>query len=187
MIKLIHFTLFTLFVPLSALSQHLYMKAGTLTQNLGAAGEFSNFTTLSSMQFGGNSHQGNGQDGGGAIPIPFLEEVVITKNVDGASSRLMEFFIRTDAIPDIEIVSTAPRGSGRPDDIVHKVELKNALIAGFSTSTVAGCTSGCPVIAESYRLRYEAIRITTYRINFRGDYEPLPPFVYNVQTHTATF
>ena len=170
--------IFCLFTS-SVYAQKIFMKADDLTNGASKEAGYLNYTELSSLQFGVSAAT---TFSGVGAPIP--DQITVTKNVDISSNKFLNKIFGGDEVTLLEIVSLVPSGNGFV--VAHKIELKDAYFADISSATVQGCVSGCPAIAESYKMTFRAIRITTYSVNSSGVLAP-NVFNYNVQAKTFTF
>ena len=141
-------------------AQDIFLKADNITDGAGPTGTYSNYSVISSRQFGVTAESTWLKGTGASVGKPLFNQIVITKGVDLASNKLLPFIAQGKSIPNMEIVSTV--ASGGHLQVVNKIELKSVFITKITSSTVEGCTDGCPGIAESYEMVYKAIRITTY-------------------------
>lgn len=161
-------------------AQKIYLKAGDLTANASEDEVYFNYTELSSLQFG-ITRDANYAFGGLSKGITKLKEIIFTKNVDISSNKFVDNLIGARGIPSIEIITTIPDKSAIK--VVQKIELKDAFFRDISSVVVPGCSGDCPAIAESYRIEFNAIRVTTYRANGVSDVI----FVYNQNRNDDTF
>lgn len=168
-----------------ASGQDIYLKADGLTDQAGPSGDYFNYSSISSCQLGLSAEPGT-KNGAPAPGLPVFDRVIITKNVDLASNKLLTLVTLPRGIETMEIIHTQNREGS--SSVVHKIELKDVIIAKISTSTIQGCEGGCPAIAESYELVYTAIRITTYSQDGSGKWGENPTkFVWNVATKKPIF
>ncbi|TLV00303.1 type VI secretion system tube protein Hcp [Dyadobacter luticola] len=164
-------------------AQKYYMKAGQLTRDASLAGPFQDYTEISSRQFSVTA--GAGQKPGNVS----FQEMVITKLSDLSSNKLLATMTKPTRIDEVEIVATTASHGDGTRVVTNKIQLRNPVIVSYATSAANGCESGCTQIAESYKLTYEAIKITTYSQNDKtGEWTADPsPFMYNLKTATNTY
>lgn len=141
-------------------AQDIFLKADNITDGAGPSGTYLNYSVISSRQFGVTAESSWLKGGGASVGKAQFNQIVITKGVDVASNKLLPLIAQGKSIPNMEIVSTADNNG--QTQVVNKIELKGVYITKITSSTVEGCTDGCPGIAESYEMVYKAIRITTY-------------------------
>ena len=93
--------------------------------------------------------------------VPQLSEVVVTKEQDGASSKLFEAsLIGEGKKVQIDFVSTN-------NNIYMTVELENVLVSSFSVSGSGGQSGGRPM--ESLSLNFTKITYTTFAMDAQGN------------------
>jgi type VI secretion system secreted protein Hcp len=168
-----------------AVAQQMFMKAGNLTANGSNIDQFRNYVPITSLQFGLTSTSLSSGPGAGQAPRPDFKEIVFTKNVDISSNRILQTVATGKLIPLVEFVSTFTANGQQ--EIVYKIELKNVSITNVASSSVPGCSGGCPAVAESYSFDYSAIRITTYNVGNDGSVTANDPFSYDLVKLTTNF
>lgn len=162
-------------VAYTASAQKIMLKADALTTGASTVRGYTNYSEITSVQFGVDAETSYLKGTGPAVGKPTVREVTITKYVDVSSNKLWSKITAGIHTSLVEIVSLSD-----PDlELMHKIELKDAFVTSISASNVTGCTQGCPSIAESYKFVFKAIRITTYSRNGQGTLVP-SVFVYNV-------
>lgn len=168
-------------------AQHMFLSAGTFTTKGSIYRNFENYVEISSVQYGVDAETSYNLGGGAAVGRPTFREMVVTKNVDILSNELLRRITTGKSIPLIEIVTTQNTDAG--EKVAHKIELKDVFVTDVSDAGVEGCTGNCGGLAESVKLVYKAIRITTYSINpVNGQIQANPnPFIYNVVDRVAEF
>lgn len=168
----------------SIVAQQLYWKVGPLTQNAGADPAFRNYVEITSRQMGITAEVRT--SGGAGAPV--FQNVVITKYADILSNKLMTQMVKGLPIAEMEIVSTAPSGQGGRV-VMNKIELKEVYVTSVTNSAVEGCEGACDQVAESYKLDFRAIKITTYTLNRSTEkwVEDLNPFMYNRENGKTEF
>lgn len=169
------------FLSSSAFAQKIYLKADPFTNGGSQLDGFADYVEISSLQFGIIAPA---IIGGGAGKVT-LKNIIVTKNVDISSGKFMNNLARGRHIPLVEIVNVL--STTFQPQVLHKIELKNALITDISSSAVPDCPGNCPAIAESYTIIYDAIRITTYTMNENGSTTAGEPFVFNQVLGSSTF
>jgi type VI secretion system Hcp family effector len=161
-------SLFICLLSCSVYAQSIFLKVDDFTQNLGLNSQFVDYTELTSVQYGLQAEVSLLASPGPLAGKPKFGEIIITKNIDGLSNYIMNAMVRGIDFENMEIVATRGDGNGGLATM-HKVELKNVYVTDFQTSSVEGCEGNCPSIAESVKFVYEAIRITTYKLNRNGN------------------
>lgn len=170
----------------SVSAQDILLKADALTQGAGRIRDYANYAHVTSVQFGISAETSWTKGGGASVGKPNFKNITITKNSDVSSGKFMQKIAMGTGIDLIEILSVGNVGADR-QEIVHKVELKDAYVTNVSSSEVEGCAEGgCPSIAESYEFVYKAIRITTYTYDDKGK-ATTTVFTYNVALNNSTF
>ncbi|GGN03866.1 hypothetical protein GCM10010967_43380 [Dyadobacter beijingensis] len=171
----------------SGSAQKMFLKADNLTNGGSNDRDFDDYVEITSLQHGLEAETVFGPGGGPGVGRPIPKSLIITKNADLLSTKIMEKIVLGEHFTSIEIVSTvADRITGR-SLVRYKVELKNAFVTDVSTSSVHGCASDCPGVAESVKLVFKAIRITTYSVDSKGVPKANPPFMFDVEKGTLSF
>ena len=170
----------------SLFAQNMYLKAGTLTEKGSLVDGFRDYVELSSVQYGVSAESSSVKGTGPTVGKANFSEITITKNVDILSNALLKNISASTAIPEVEIVTTVRTGKGLYA-IGHKIELRNAYVTNVSQAA-ADCNGGCAV-AETFKIVYRAIRITTYSQDQKTGETTANknPYVYNTATTKMEF
>jgi type VI secretion system Hcp family effector len=168
-------------------AQHLFLSAGSFTNKGSMFRGFENYVEISGVQYSVESASSYSAPSGPAAAKATFNEVVVTKNVDILSNELLRRISSGKTIPLIEILTT--KTSESEETVVHKIELKDVYISNVSNAGVEGCTGNCGGLAESVKLVYKAIRITTYSIkpSTGAAVANENPFIFDVVNRTSTF
>ncbi|SEJ20185.1 Type VI secretion system effector, Hcp [Dyadobacter koreensis] len=168
--------LFAFLITGSAMAQTIYIKctddrdrvltsgvspqAGTIFDN-GKRVDLKDYMEVSSMQFETEQtlNIGASGSGAGAGKISF-GDFSFTKNVDLASTKLLQFQASGILIKTVEIILQGRSGTVEPV-VTYKILLGMAGVKGFSASANGDC-GGC--VEESYTLQYGTLQIFTYAI-----------------------
>lgn len=167
-------------------AQQIYFKAtasnGIITALASTSKDYTNYSELSSSQLGFSAEPSSGP--GGTRPgQPVFDKIVITKNSDIATTKLMPYLTNGNAIRDVEIVTTRRDDNGGMLP-TYKIELKDVFITDISTSS----TNECACFSESYEMKYNAIRITTYSTDNKGKTVENPvKFMWDIEKNKADF
>lgn len=171
----------------SLFAQKMFLKAGALTLNGAildpAFREFKDYVEISGVQYSLDAASSY-PSGAGPIADPTFGEVVVTKNVDKLSTALLKNISNSTVIPLMEIVSTQLIDGNA--EVTYKIELKDVFVSHVSQAGVPGCNTGCGV-AESVKLVYKRIRVSTYQVSLKGVVSLLSQFMVDVRTLQPVF
>lgn len=173
-------------VPHFLFAQNIYLKAGALTAKGSLADGFRDYVELSSVQYGVSAETSVVRGEGPTVGQPKFSEITFTKNVDILSNSLFKNISAGTVIPAVEIVTTVRTSQGE-SGIGHKIELKDVFVTSV-LQAAADCGGGC-AIAETVKIVYRAIRITTYSQDSRtGEIVANQnPYVFNIANMKMEF
>lgn len=154
--------LYLCFPVLSAHGQQILLKAGDLTNGLGNLKGYPDYIPLTSFQVGVQAETSWTKGGGASVGKPNPLEIEITKSFDAFSNQLALYITTGKSFPTMEFLWLVQNPKG-DFSVVNKVELTGAFITEMMNSSATGCTSDCPVIAESYKMVYKTIKRTIYK------------------------
>lgn len=163
----------------SAKGQEIVLKAGDLTEDLGILKGYPDYTPLSSFQVGIQAETSWTKGGGASVGKPNPLAIEITKAVDAFSNQLAFYITTGKAFPTIEILWLMPNTKG-DWSVAQKIELTGAFITEVMNSSAEGCTSNCPLIAESYKMVYKTIKRTIYKPDKDGNYKQVNVWTWDI-------
>ncbi len=100
----------------------------------------------------------------GAVTRTAQADVVVTKELDKASPKLVELAATGQMIPMVELHLTRRFGDANP--VVYlKYELKNVLVSSYS---VGGSANGATVPTDQFSLNFEEIKVTYSQYDSRN-------------------